>query len=62
VNRVTGRPEKKRCAVVCPDEGTVRAALKAEEMGLVDLSFSLTNRAVKCSKDCLFFKSARMRI
>jgi uncharacterized NAD-dependent epimerase/dehydratase family protein len=39
VNRVTGRPEKKRCAVVCPDEGTVRAALKAEEMGLVDPFF-----------------------
>ena len=23
VNRVTDRPEKKRCAVVCPDVGTV---------------------------------------
>ncbi len=36
---VTDHPEKKRCAVVCPDEGTLAAALEAERLGLVEPFF-----------------------
>lgn len=35
IHRVTEHPVRKRCAVVCPDEGTVRAALEAERLGLI---------------------------
>ncbi len=48
VNRVTKHPIKKRCAVVCPDEETVLAALEAERLGLVDpfFFFDESRRAV----------------
>ncbi|HHW94014.1 MAG TPA: bifunctional enoyl-CoA hydratase/phosphate acetyltransferase [Clostridiaceae bacterium] len=39
IDRVIDQPDKKRCAVVCPDEVTVRAALEAERLGLVDPFF-----------------------
>ncbi len=39
MDRVTEHPDKKRCAVVCPDEATMNAALEAERLGLVEPFF-----------------------
>lgn len=39
MDRVTDHPVKRRCAVVCPDEETLEAALDAERLGLVEPFF-----------------------
>jgi phosphate butyryltransferase len=39
IEQVTAHPERQRAAVVCPDPGTMDAALMASHMGLVDPIF-----------------------